>query len=99
VAALVHATSRVIAATAIGDVALTFRSHRFTAITGIAEGRTRTRISLASMVMVVGDIINYSTISQATEEKVMAQSLHTLWHQLSGVLHAHHGTLNHYPVM
>lgn len=80
----------------IGDVALTFRSQRFTAITGIVEGRTRTRISLASMVMVVGDIINYSTISQVTEEKVMAQSLHALWHQLSGVLRAHHGTLNHY---
>jgi class 3 adenylate cyclase len=80
----------------IGEVALTFRSHRFTAITGISEGRTRTRISLASMVMVVGDIIDYSTISQVTDEKVMAQSLHTLWHQLSEVLHAHHGTLNHY---
>jgi adenylate cyclase len=80
----------------IGDVALTFRSQRFTATTGIAEGRTRTRISLAAMVMVVGDIINYSTISQVTDERVMAQSLHTLWHQLSGVLHAHHGTLNHY---
>ena len=48
------------------------------------------------MVMVVGDIINYSTISQVTDEQVMARSLHTLWHQLGGVLGAHHGTLSHY---
>ena len=46
--------------------------------------------------MVVGDIVNYSTISQVTDEQVMAQSLHTLWNQLGAVLHAHHGTLNHY---
>ena len=48
------------------------------------------------MVMVVGDIVNYSTISQVTDEGVMAGSLHTLWHQLGGVLRAHHGTLSYY---
>lgn len=80
----------------IGDVALIFRSQRFTAGTGFAAGITRTRISQAAMVLVVGDVINYSTISQVTDERVVAQSLHALWHQLGGVLRAHHGTLNHY---
>jgi adenylate cyclase len=81
----------------IGDVALTFRSQRFTTtVNGIAPRRTRARIDKAAMVMVVGDIINYSTISQVTDEGVMARSLHTLWHQLGGVLRAHHGTLSHY---
>lgn len=80
----------------IGDVALTFRSQRFTAVTGKPPGRTRARITEAAMVMVVGDIVNYSTISQVTDDGVIAQSLNTLWHQLGGVLHAHHGTLNHY---
>jgi adenylate cyclase len=80
----------------IGDVALTFRSQRFTTINGIEPRRTRARIGMAAMVMVVGDIINYSTISQVTDEQVMARSLHTLWHQLGGVLQAHHGTLSHY---
>ncbi|MEZ0352310.1 FHA domain-containing protein [Mycobacterium sp. pR1184] len=81
----------------IADVALIFRSQRFTAVdAGVAPGLTRTRISQAAMVMVVGDIINYSTISEVTEEEVIAQSLHTLWHEVGGVLHAHHGTLNHY---
>jgi class 3 adenylate cyclase len=48
------------------------------------------------MVMVVGDIVNYSTISQVTDDGIMAQSLNTLWQKLGGVLRAHHGTLNHY---
>jgi class 3 adenylate cyclase len=51
---------------------------------------------MAAMVMVVGDIVNYSTISQVTDEGVMARSLHTLWQQLGGVLGDHHGTLSHY---
>ncbi len=80
----------------IGDVALTFRSERFTTVPRIYPRRTRERIGRAAMVMVVGDIINYSTISQVTDEQVMARSLHTLWHRLGGVLDAHHGTLNYY---
>ncbi len=80
----------------IGDWALTFRSQRFTAANGAAMGMTRTRISQAAMVLVVGDIVNYSTISEVTDEAVIAQSLNTLWHEVGGVLHAHGGTLNHY---
>jgi adenylate cyclase len=80
----------------IGDVALTFRSQRFTTVQGIDPRRTQARIGRAAMVMVVGDVVNYSTISQVTDEQVMARSLHTLWNQLGGVLHAHRGTLNHY---
>jgi class 3 adenylate cyclase len=80
----------------IGEVALVFRSQRFTTVAGVAARRTRARFDMAAMVMVVGDIINYSTISQVTDEAVMARSLHTLWHQLGGVLHTYHGTLSHY---
>ena len=80
----------------IGDVTLTFRAPRFTALPGAGSRLTRARIGTAAMVMVVGDIVNYSTISQVTDEAVMARSLHTLWHQLGQVLGDHHGTLNHY---
>ncbi|WAC89220.1 adenylate/guanylate cyclase domain-containing protein [Mycobacterium sp. Aquia_213] len=79
----------------IADAAMVFRSQRFTAA-AMAPGVTRTRISQTAMVMVVGDIINYSTISEVTEGEVIAQSLHTLWHEIGGVLQAHRGTLNHY---
>jgi pSer/pThr/pTyr-binding forkhead associated (FHA) protein len=45
----------------IGEVALTFRSQRFTTVAGVAPRPTRARIGMTAMVMVVGDIINYST--------------------------------------
>jgi adenylate cyclase len=80
----------------LGEVALTFHSQRFTAVPATAVRATRARFSHAAMVMVVGDIVNYSTISQVTDEAVIARSLHTLWHQLGDVLQAHHGTLAHY---
>jgi adenylate cyclase len=83
----------------IGDVALNFRSELFATAkqaTAAPPGLTRTRISQAAMVMVVGDIINYSTMSQVTEEQVIAHGLHTLWHEVGGILQAHDGTLNHY---
>jgi class 3 adenylate cyclase len=80
----------------IADNTLTFESNRFTAGTKFNPALTRTRISQAAMVMVVGDITNYSTISQVTDNEVMAQSLNTLWRELGTVLRAHNGTLNHY---
>jgi len=57
---------------------------------------TLTRIVEETMVMVVGDITNYSTISEVTDNRVIAQSLNYLWHDLGLVLRAHRGTLNHY---
>jgi adenylate cyclase len=80
----------------IGEVALTFRSQRFAAAAEPTAGRTRARISQVAMVMVVGDIVNYSTISQATDEGVMARCLNTLWNQLGGALRTHRGTLSYY---
>lgn len=79
----------------IGHRTMTFRSERFTAAPKVAAA-TQARFEQVAMVMVVGDIVNYSTISQVTDEALMARSLHTLWHELRGVLLAHHGTLSHY---
>lgn len=80
----------------VGDVALTFASERFRDAARIPAPPTPARISQTAMAMVVGDIVNYSTISQVTDEGVVARSLHMLWHRLGGVLRAHHGTLSHY---
>jgi adenylate cyclase len=80
----------------IGNLALTFRSARFNAVEGPDAGFTRARISSTTMVMVVGDITNYSTIAQFTDSTVIARSLNLLWHELGTTLTAHRGTLNHY---
>jgi adenylate cyclase len=80
----------------IGNVALTFRSTRFNGVAAPDSGYTRARISSATMVMVVGDITNYSTIAQFTDSTVIARSLNLLWHELGTILTDYQGTLNHY---
>jgi adenylate cyclase len=80
----------------IGDVVLTFRSQRFTAIPRRVAKSTLARIGKSAKVMVVGDIVNYSTISEVTDEGIMAHSLYTLWRQVAAVLRDHRGTLSHY---
>jgi adenylate cyclase len=80
----------------IGDVTLTFRSDRFKADRKTTANFTVARIIEAAMVMLVGDITNYSTISEVTDNRVMATSLNQLWGELRGVLREHRGTLNHY---
>jgi adenylate cyclase len=80
----------------VGDHMLTFRSRLFKARTKLDTEETEARISEAAMVMVVGDITNYSTISEVTDNRVIATSLKLLWRELGRILRAHHGTLNHY---
>jgi adenylate cyclase len=80
----------------IGDIALTFRSSRFTARPTSDPFETVARIQEAAMVMVVGDITNYSTISEVTENRVIAIGLNRLWADLGRILRTHRGTLNHY---
>jgi adenylate cyclase len=80
----------------ISDTVLTFGSERFTTVNAAAPLLTQARIGESSMVMVVGDIINFSTISEITDEAVIARSLHTLWHQIGDILRVHHGTLSYY---
>ncbi|OBH07678.1 MULTISPECIES: adenylate/guanylate cyclase domain-containing protein [unclassified Mycobacterium] len=80
----------------VGDAVLIFRSDRFNAAGVTNTSPTLTRIVEETMVMVVGDITNYSTISEVTDNRVIARSLNYLWHELNLVLRAHRGTLNHY---
>ncbi len=80
----------------MGDVVLVFRSDRFNAAGMTGTSPTLTRIIEETMVMVVGDITNYSTISEVTDNRVIARSLNYLWHELGRLLRAHRGTLNHY---
>ncbi len=80
----------------MGDIVLIFRSDRFNAAQMTNTSPTLTRIVEETMVMVVGDITNYSTISEVTDNQVIARSLNYLWLELGRVLRDHRGTLNHY---
>jgi class 3 adenylate cyclase len=80
----------------IADIAMTFRSNRFTMASRQFPTTTQAQITRADMVMVVGDIIGYSTISEVTESGLLAESLYTLWRELDELLRGHHGTVSHY---
>jgi adenylate cyclase len=81
---------------AVGDVAMTFHSSRFRVLGQHGPAQTLARINESDMVMVVGDIVNYSTMSQITGSRVIAESLHTLWSEVDELLREHRGTLDHY---
>lgn len=80
----------------VGDIAMTFRSDRFTKKDRTLPTLTQAEISQADMVMVVGDILSYSTISESTDSRVLAESLSTLWFRLDEILGTHNGTLSNY---
>lgn len=80
----------------VGDIDMTFRSDRFAKKDRQLPTLTQAEISQADMVMVVGDIVSYSTISEVIDSRVLAENMSTLWSRLDQILGAHHGTLNHY---
>lgn len=80
----------------VGNTELEFRSDRFTAERGADQFQTLKRVDLAPLAMVVGDIINYSTISQYTADDVLMENADRLYRELCEVLANYKGTLNNY---
>lgn len=80
----------------VGDTLLEFRSEGFAGEALDDTGSTRSAITQSTMMMVVGDITNYSTISQVTDGEVVASSLQALYGELTTVLTQRRGTLSSY---
>jgi class 3 adenylate cyclase len=80
----------------VGETVLEFRSDRFDG-DAIEDGcATRSAITQSTMMFVVGDITNYSTIAQVTDGEVVARALHALYMELTTVLTSRRGTLTDY---
>ena len=86
----------------LGGAELQFRSRRFAAGPGAAvpgavrELSTIRQISVTDMVMVVGDIIGYSTIAETTGDRALLENIDRLYAALRQILARHHGTLSNY---
>ncbi len=80
----------------VGTVTLEFRSDRFASAGQTDRRRTARYVSQTSMVLVVGDVVGYSTISEVTDSSVVLDSLDVLWDGLRRLLMEHGGTLNSY---
>ena len=80
----------------VGSTELHFESERFAGSGTAVGGETIRKVSMARMVMAVGDIVSYSTISQYTDSQVVLQSLEMIYGGLQETLTRHRGTLSDY---
>jgi adenylate cyclase len=60
------------------------------------ESATFTAAMPLKMVMIVGDLINYSTVSEQADPDILANDMHVLYKQLRELLAQHRGTLVDY---
>ena len=79
----------------VGSMELEFRSDRVR--TSPSPSRTTTRYRRTStLVLVVGDIIGYSTITQLSDSEVVLNSIDALFGRIRELLTQHRGTLKDY---
>ena len=80
----------------VGSTELHFQSDRFAGSGTAIGGETIRKVSMSRMVMAVGDIVSYSTISQYTDSQVVLQSLEMIYGGLQETLTRYRGTLSDY---
>jgi class 3 adenylate cyclase len=80
----------------VGSAVLEFRSERFLGVGAPDSGRTMRVATRSHLVMVVGDIASYSTITQVTDSHLVSDSLEIMYGALREVLTRHRGTLADY---
>jgi adenylate cyclase len=86
----------------LGGTELEFRSPRFSGCPdsgGVAALDVDTTVRqglVTQMVMVVGDVVSFSTIAENTDDRVLLANIEHLFAQLRLILEQHHGTLTNY---
>lgn len=80
----------------LGRAELRFWSGRFTAAAALLGAQTEREVTVTDMVMVVGDIISFSTIAETADHRVLLESVDRLYAELREILARHHGTLSNY---
>ncbi|HXW79633.1 MAG TPA: adenylate/guanylate cyclase domain-containing protein, partial [Acidimicrobiales bacterium] len=80
----------------VGPVEFQFFSRHFTGRAEVDSRQTVRSVDMGELVMTVGDIVSFSTISERTDEAVLLQSINRLYSDLRRLLSAHGGTLSNY---
>ncbi len=80
----------------VGGVDLQFRSRRFTAPADDGALETLRHINVTEMVMVVGDVMAFSSIAEYTDDLSLLENIDRLYAQLRQILSRHRGTLSNY---
>ena len=80
----------------VGPVEFQFFSRHFTVRAEVDSRQTVRGVDMGELVMAVGDIVSFSTISEHTDEALLLQSINGLYSELRKLLSAHAGTLSNY---
>jgi adenylate cyclase len=80
----------------VGPVEFRFFSRHFTVRAEADSRQTVRSTDRTELVMVVGDIVSFSTISEYTDEAVLLQSINRVYSDLRKLLSTHGGTLSNY---
>jgi len=86
----------------VGQAELQFRSRRFAGTAdaggpaGVPGRGTIREVTVADLVMVVGDIVGFSTIAESADDRVLLENVDRLYAELRQILSRHHGTLSNY---
>jgi adenylate cyclase len=80
----------------VGAITLEFRSDAYRASDQQDSGRTIRVSARSHLVMAVGDIASYSTITQVTDSDLVAEALETVYGSLRKLLTRHRGRLADY---
>ena len=80
----------------VGRTEFQFFSRHFSSAGGVDAKSTVRSVAMTELVMVVGDIISFSTISEYTGEVELLEGINSLYTELRALLTKHHGSLSNY---
>jgi adenylate cyclase len=80
----------------VGPIEFQFLSRHFSVPTEVDARRTARSVYMSDLVMVVGDIVSFSTVSEYTGGAVLLESIDRVYSGLRKLLSAHRGTLSNY---
>jgi adenylate cyclase len=80
----------------VGPIEFQFFSRHFSAAAGVDAKSTVRSVAMTELVMVVGDIISFSTISEYTGEVELLEGIDALYTELRALLSTHRGSLSNY---
>ncbi len=80
----------------VGSFQFQFFSRDFSVPASVDTNQTVRSVTMSDLVMSVGDIISFSTISEYTDGSVLLESIDRVYSELRKLLTAYHGTLSNY---
>jgi adenylate cyclase len=80
----------------VGPAEFQFFSRRFSVPAAVDPRQTARDVSMSELVMAVGDIVSFSTVSEYTEGSVLLESIDRVYSGLRKLLNARGGTLSNY---